>query len=91
MLLPGEEKGDVYHSQPRPAPDAIIPWFPYVEVIVPNETEYEHYTKMREISVGKNIFFDAGIRWIAVTLGKKGIAVSRRRKSSARIASRTRG
>lgn len=57
---------------PAPATDAIIPWFPYVDVIVPNETEYEHYTKMREISVGKNIFFDAGIRRIVVTLGKKG-------------------
>lgn len=71
-LAEAKKKGMFTILNPAPATDEIVPWFPYVDVIVPNETEYEHYAKMREISVGKNIFFDAGIRRIVVTLGKKG-------------------
>lgn len=71
-LAAAKEKGMFTILNPAPATDAIIPWFSYVDIIVPNETEYEYYTGMSEIAVGRNLFFDAGIRRVIVTLGKKG-------------------
>ena len=71
-LAAAKKKGMFTILNPAPASDAIIPWLSYVDIIVPNETEYEYYTGMREIRVGGNVFFDAGIRRVVVTLGKKG-------------------
>ncbi len=71
-LAAAKAKGMFTVLNPAPATDVIVPWFPYVDVIVPNETEYEYYTGMREIAAGPNAFFDAGIRRVVVTLGKRG-------------------
>ena len=71
-LAAAKGKGMFTILNPAPAADAIVPWFPYVDVIIPNETEYESYTGMREICPGRNLFFDAGIRRVVVTLGKRG-------------------
>lgn len=71
-LAAAKEKGMFTILNPAPADGGAVSCFPYVDIIVPNETEYAFYTGMREILPGRNVFFDAGIGRVVVTLGKKG-------------------
>ena len=68
-LKKAKEKGLTTVLNPAPANKEIMPYFKYVDIITPNETECE-------IFGGKEALFAAGIKKLVVTLGKDGYEIA---------------
>ncbi len=68
-LKKAKEKGLTTVLNPAPANKEIMPYFKYVDIITPNETECE-------IFGGKEALFAAGIKTLVVTLGKDGYEIA---------------
>lgn len=68
-LQKAKEKGLFTILNPAPADPAISPWFAYVDLITPNESELE-------LLGGKKTLFASGIRTIVTTLGSAGYEIA---------------
>lgn len=68
-LRRAKEKGMLTVLNPAPADPAISAYFPYVDMLTPNETELA-------IFGGRESLFAAGIRTVVTTLGKRGYEIA---------------
>lgn len=68
-LRRAKEAGMFTILNPAPADRAIVPYFPWVDLITPNETE-------SALLGGKEALFAAGIRTVVTTLGGKGYEIA---------------
>lgn len=68
-LKKAKEKGMVTVLNPAPANKEILPYFGFVDIITPNETETEFFG-------GKDALIKAGIRTLVITLGKEGYEIT---------------
>lgn len=68
-LKNAKEKGLVTVLNPAPANKEIAAYFPYVDLITPNESELELFG-------GKEALFAQGIKKIVTTLGSKGYEIA---------------
>lgn len=66
------EKGCYTILNPAPMRDGVSELFPYVDLIVPNETEFLELTGTEILDAGGQSLLDAGIREVVVTRGSKG-------------------
>lgn len=71
-LRAAKERGMTTILDPAPANREIVPYFRFVDIITPNETEFEFFTGKKNIRPSAQTFFDAGIGCVVVTLGKNG-------------------
>ena len=68
-LKVAKEKGLLTILNPAPADPQIVEYFPYVDIMIPNEIE-------REIFGGKESFLQAGLSQVITTLGEKGYEIT---------------
>lgn len=66
------EKGLYTILNPAPMSGGIRAYLPYVDIIVPNETEFRALTGTDLLDEGGRILMDEGVREVAVTRGAKG-------------------
>ena len=70
-LKRAKEKGLLTILNPAPADPGIVEYFPYVDIIAPNEGELEAFG-------GKEILLKAGLSRIITTLGEDGYEITER-------------
>jgi len=70
-LKRAKEKGLLTILNPAPADPGIVEYFPYVDIIAPNEGELEAFG-------GKEILLKAGLSRIITTLGEDGYEIAER-------------
>lgn len=68
-LKKAKEKGMITVLNPAPANKEILPYFGFVDIITPNETETEFFG-------GKDALIKAGIKTLIITLGKEGYEIT---------------
>ncbi len=67
-----KEKGLVTVLNPAPIDRGILPYLPYADCVIPNETEFAVLAGTEDLEAGAKRILDMGVSDVIVTLGSRG-------------------